>query len=141
MASTSTADPVAVIKRLHQVMNRRELGAMLECFDPHYESCQPVHPAERFKGRNQVRKNWSAIFAAVPDFQAELLRATSEGDEAWSEWHWYGTRADGGLFDVRGVLIAGIRGDRIAWGRLYIEQVEPDGSDIDEAVQDLTGTT
>jgi ketosteroid isomerase-like protein len=140
MAGTSTA-PVAVIKRLHQVMNRRDLEAMLECFDPDYDSYQPVHPAERFKGRDQVRKNWSAIFKAVPDFQAELLRTASEGDEAWSEWHWHGTRADGKVFDVRGVLIAGIRGARIAWARLYIEQVEAAGIDIDEAVQDLTGTT
>jgi hypothetical protein len=35
-----------------------------------------------------------------------------------------------------GVIIAGIRDDRIAWARLYMEPVEQGGADIDEMVQE-----
>jgi hypothetical protein len=49
---------------------------------------------------------------------------TAAGDDAvWSEWRWTGTRTDGTRLDVRGVTITGIRDDRIAWGRFYLEQV------------------
>ena len=35
-----------------------------------------------------------------------------------------------------GVIVAGIRDNRIAWGRLYMEPVEADGADIDAMVRD-----
>jgi ketosteroid isomerase-like protein len=127
--------PREVIERLRDAQNRHDLEAFLECFDPEYESLQPVHPREAFKGREQVRKNWSAIFAGVPDFRSELVRTAVEGDEVWSEWRWTGTRADGSPLDMRGVIIARVRGGRIAWGRLYVEPVEADGEAIDEAVE------
>jgi hypothetical protein len=37
---------------------------------------------------------------------------------------------------MRGVTIFGIHDDRIAWGRLYLEDVEG-GQGIDQAVQDM----
>lgn len=54
--------------------------------------------------------------------------------------HWTGTKADGSPFEERGVLIMGIRDDRIAWGRLYAEEVEPEGADIDAVVGRMAGT-
>ena len=30
----------------------------------------------------------------------------------------------------------GIEGERIAWGRLYMEVIEPDGADIDQMVRE-----
>jgi hypothetical protein len=36
-----------------------------------------------------------------------------------------------GPLDERGVLIAGVRDARIAQGRLYTDEVEPEGADID----------
>jgi hypothetical protein len=34
----------------------------------------------------------------------------------------------------------GIRDDRIAWGRLYIDEVKPESADIDSVVRHMTGT-
>jgi hypothetical protein len=34
----------------------------------------------------------------------------------------------------------GIREDRIAWGRLYAEEVEREGADIDAVVRRLAGS-
>jgi hypothetical protein len=38
------------------------------------------------------------------------------------------------------VIIAGIRDDRIAWARLYVDEVEREGAGIDAAVRQMAGT-
>ena len=124
---------LTALERLHAAMNRHDLEAMLECFDPDYRSAQPLHPNRGFGGKEQVRKNWSRMLDSFPDFEAELLgHAYSEGTE-WSEWRWSAT----GLH-MAGVTLFGVRDGRIVWGRLYMEPVEEDGKDIDEAVQSIT---
>jgi hypothetical protein len=60
---------------------------------------------------------------------------TAEGDTVWAEWHWTGTGVDGSPFAMRGVTLLGIADDRIAWGRLYMEEVEQAGEDINQAVR------
>jgi ketosteroid isomerase-like protein len=98
---------------------------MVECLHCDYDSVQPCHPARAFKGAEQVHQNWTAAFATVPDLTVELVRcAREEGDAIWCEWWWRGTRTDGRSFEMRGVTLFGIEDDRIAWGRLYMEDVE-----------------
>jgi hypothetical protein len=129
-----------VLERLRDAQNAHDLDAFVACFDERYRSEQPVHPDRAFVGRDQVRINWAAVFAGVPDFRAELLRSTGQGDTGWAEWHWHGTRTDGTRLAMRGVTIFGIRDDRIVWGRLYLEDVQP-GQGIGQAVQHMTGGT
>ena len=115
----------AVLKRLHAAQNHHDLAAFVACFEPDYHSEQPMHPDRAFAGSGQVRKDWAEIFAAVPDFQATLLRSAQAGGTGWAERHRHSTRLDGTPLDMRGVTIFGIRDDRIAWGRLYLEDVQP----------------
>jgi hypothetical protein len=129
-----------VLERLRDAQNAHDLDAFVACFDERYRSEQPVHPDRAFVGSDQVRTNWAAVFAGVPDFRAELLRSTRQGDTGWAEWHWHGTPTDGTRLAMRGVTIFGIRDDRIVWGRLYLEDVQP-GQGIDQAVQHMTGGT
>jgi hypothetical protein len=124
---------VAVIERMAQALNRHDLEAFLECFNPNYQSEQPAHPNRGFGGKEQVRNNWSAMFESFPDFEAQLLRHTVEEGVVWSEWHWTAT----GL-NMAGVTIFGVEDGRIVWGRLYVEQVEENGQDIDEAMKTIT---
>jgi hypothetical protein len=126
-----------VIERLCDAQNRHDLDAFVACFDPRYRSEQPVHPDRAFVGSEQVRRNWAAVFAGVPDFRAELVRSAEVGDTGWAEWHWQGTRSDGTRLEMRGVTIFAVRDDCIAWGRLYLEDVEG-GQGIDQAVQHMT---
>ncbi len=126
-----------VIERLQKAMNNHDLEAFVECFNPDYQSEQPVHPDRRFRGREQVRKNWSAFFGSIRDFQTRLLRSAGGDDAMWTEWHWYGTQPDGTRFDMRGVIIFGIQNDRIIWGRLYMEPLQESGAGIDAAVDEL----
>ncbi|MEK6191569.1 MAG: nuclear transport factor 2 family protein [Chloroflexota bacterium] len=133
-------DPLAVFERLVQAQNAHDLEAMLACFDPGYRSEQPAHPARTFTGTDQVRKNWAALLTAIRDFRADVLRTAVKGDTLWAEAHWSGTKADGSPLHEMIVTIFGLRDGRIVWGRLYGEEVEREGSDIDETVRRISGT-
>lgn len=126
-----------VAERLRQTINEHDLDAFVECFSPDYRSEQPVHPGRAFQGRDQVRKNWSIFFRAVPDLTAEILASVKAGDIEWTEWHWHGTREDATPFEMCGVIILGLQDEQIAWSRLYMEEVEPTAEGIDSAVQNL----
>jgi ketosteroid isomerase-like protein len=138
MLERLNAEPAEVVVRLHHAMNRHDLKAFLDCFDPDYRSEQPVHPKRGFGGREQVERNWSALFDGIPDFHAELLATAAEGDTLWSEWHWIGTRTGEAPLEMRGVTLFRIEGGRIVSGRLYMEEVEEAGGDIDAIVRRLT---
>lgn len=133
--TASKADPVAVIHRLRDAMNQHDLDAMAECFDPAYLSEQPGHPDRTFRGTEQMRKNWTHIFAGVPDLQASLLRAARDGSTVWTEWECRGTRPDGAPHLSAMVTVQGIEDGRIAWVRLYIETEQEVGAGIDSAVR------
>jgi len=138
MAGNRSSRSYAVLERLHQAQNQHRLEAFVECFAPDYQSEQPIHPDRTFRGPEQVRKNWSTVFSQMPDFHAELLRATAEDDTVWAEWRWTGTQSDGGQFDWRGVTIFGVQEDQITWARLYLEPVQEAGAGIDGAVRNMT---
>ena len=125
------------LERLHAAMNNHDLEEFLACFDPHYRSEQPAHPSRGFGGRDQVEKNWLAMFEGIPDFHAELLATATEGDILWAEWHWTGTRANDVPLDMRGVTLFEIKNGQIVSGRLYMEEVEEAGADIGETVRRL----
>src|SRR6186997_1854961 len=78
------------VERLKAAMNEHDLDAFLACLSVDYRSEQPVHPQRGFAGREQVEKNWSAMFEGIPDFHAELLSTATEGDTVWAEWRWTG---------------------------------------------------
>jgi len=123
-----------VIARLREAINQHDPDAMVECFDTEYRSEQPAHPNRGFGGKEQVHKNWSGMFESFPDLEARVLRQCVEGDVVWSEWHWSAT----GL-EMAGVTVVGIREEKIAWARLYMEPVERAGQNIDEAMRTITG--
>jgi ketosteroid isomerase-like protein len=121
--------PPEVIERLARATNKHDVDGMVECVHEDYASEQPLHPEWNFTGRGQMRKNWSGIFADVPDLKAELIRSAVSGDEVWTEWLMDGTRTDGSPFEYRGMAVWGTRGDLIAWGRLYFGVVQPTGEE------------
>jgi ketosteroid isomerase-like protein len=131
--------PGAVSAALAAAMNAHDIDAFVSLFDPSYDSQQPAHPDRAFRGRDQVRANWSAVFSGVPDFQAELLGTAVEADTVWSEWRWSGTQEGGSRLEMAGVVILGVRHGKIAWARLYVEPVEQGGDGIEKAVRDMSG--
>lgn len=123
-----------VIERLVDAMNDHDPDAVADFVTEDYRSEAPLHPARDFTGREQVRRNWTALFESTPDLTVELLRSAVEGDVVWTETHLYGEQTDGSSLDMRGVSIWGIRGDRIEWGRIYFEPVQADETTWEEVV-------
>lgn len=128
-----------VIEQLVSAMNAHDLDALTALIHENYRSVQPVHPGRAFVGRQQMRANWEAMFAGIPDFRATVTRSFQDGGTTWSEWHWSGTRRDGQPFEVRGVTLFEIVDGKIVAGRLYLEDVERQLVGIEEAVEALSG--
>lgn len=133
------SDDGGVFERLVAAQNAHDIEAFVACFAQDYSSEQPAHPERAFVGSDQVRKNWTAMFAGVPDFRAELLDSATEGSTAWGEFEWHGTKSDGSPLHSRGVIIGIVRDGRLAAARLYMSDVEQAGGGIERAVDQLTG--
>src|SRR3954452_12287474 len=103
-------------RRLLAAMNAHDVDAFGDCFAPDYRSEQPAHPGRAFEGSAKVRENWTAVFAGVPDFHAELLlAATAEDGLEIGEWSWTGTHTDGSPFAMRGAMVLGTARAQITW--------------------------
>ena len=107
-------DAAGVLARLERATNAHDVNALVACFAPDYRNETPAHPARSFTGREQVRRNWEQIFAAIPDLTAKVLRSAVSGDEAWTEWEHRGTRRDGSMHVMRGVVIFGVSNGLLA---------------------------
>jgi ketosteroid isomerase-like protein len=125
-----------MVERLHRATNDHDLEALVACFTSDYSNETPAHPERGFTGREQVRKNWTQIFAAIPDVSTEILRCTVDGDTVWSEWEHRGTRRDGTPHVMRGVVIFGVVDGLAAWARFYLEPVQEAAGTVDKAVHD-----
>lgn len=132
-------NPPRIVQELQQAINAHDLDRIEACFAPDYDSDQPAHPARSFRGREQLRRNWTQILGGLPDLQAELKRWAVSGEEVWTEWEWRGTRPDGSLSMLRGVTIQGIHDDVFDWVRFYMEPVEESSSRVDEAIAEQVG--
>ena len=132
-------DPAAVVERLLEAVNAHDLEAMVACFAEDYVNVTPAHPRRGFGGRQQVRRNWTQLFAGVPDLAAELPGIAVDGDRVWSEWDISGTRRDGAPFAMRGVVIFGVTDDVIASARFYLEPVEETSGDVDAHTARVAG--
>ena len=129
-----------LIERLRDATNRHDLDAVVACFAVDYRNETPAHPERMFTGREQVRRNWEQIFAAIPDVCTDLVRWAVDGETVWSEWEHRGTRRDGSAHRMRGVIIFGVVDDVISWARFYLEPVQEGGGGIDLTVnRQVTG--
>ena len=128
-------EPATVVQRLARATNEHDLEALVACFAPAYRNETPAHPERGFTGQDQVRANWSQIFAAIPDLACEVLDYAVAADTVWSEWEHRGTRADGTRHLMRGVIIFGIVDGVAAWARFYLEPVQANAGTVDQAVE------
>jgi ketosteroid isomerase-like protein len=132
-------DTREVVDRLLAATNDHDLDAVVDCFATDYLNETPAHPLRGFRGRDQVRRNWTTIFAGVPDIAARVVASSVEGNTAWTEWKLSGTRRDGTTHESAGVIIFVVEDDCIASARFYLEPVEHSSGDVDAAVERVTG--
>lgn len=141
----SNDQPLAVVERLIAAINAHDLEAFLACFAHDYQSVQPLHLDRAFQGREQVRRNWSAIFAGMPDLHWEVLRSAVDDRIVWIEVRAGGTRrSDGVRIALGGVLINEVQHGVITSARIYFEEILDIGEGITASVTELyapPGTT
>ena len=138
-ADTPMNDPFATVLRLQRATNDHDLAGLTACFADDYVNETPSHPSRGFMGREQVRRNWGRILAAVPDLRSTMVSSVVSGDAVWAEWAWSGTRRDGQAHDMRGITVTTVRVGLITAARFYMEPVVRDDVAIDEAVEQATG--
>jgi ketosteroid isomerase-like protein len=129
------ATTVEVIERLVVATNAHDVDRLVDCFAPSYLNVTPAHPARGFRGSEQVRRNWTTIFAAVPDIVVRVVASVAADGQVWTELEMRGTRRDGAPHAMAGVIIFGVEEDRIVSARFYLEPVETASGDVDTAVQ------
>jgi ketosteroid isomerase-like protein len=117
---TGLGDAMEVVTRFVNACNRHDADGVYACLHPDFDSIQPMYPSRNFRGADQVRRNWQAIFDAEPGFRLTVLRSAVVDDTIWLELHGAGEDAE-----VAGVFVMGIQGDRIRWARIYSALVEP----------------
>ena len=132
------ATTVTVIEKLVAATNAHDIDRLVDCFSPAYVNVTPAHPARGFSGRDQVRRNWTSIFGAIPDVETCVVAHAVADEQLWTEWEMSGTRRDGTPHAMAGVIIFGVEDDRIVSARFYLEPVETTSGDTDAAVQRLT---
>ncbi len=120
---TTTMTTTDTIDRLREAINSHDPRRVADCFTSDYRSETPHRPAEGFTGSDRVLANWTAIFARLPDLQAQVLRRTTGGSELWSEWEMVGTGLGGVPAVMRGPVIMTVREGRIDWTRFYLSAV------------------
>ena len=129
--------PEGPVRRMLAAANRHDLEAMVSEFAEDYRNTTPVHPARSFTGSAQVRKNWTALFAGLPDLTLTVHdAATGPNGKLWMEWSNRGTRPDGSVQSAAGVAIFTLRNDKIAAAQFYLEPVDHDSGDVNEAVRE-----
>ena len=130
---------MAMVHRLEEATNAHDLEALVGCFAPDYVNETPLHPSRGFSGREQVRDNWQAIFAGVPDVRASVLSAATDGDVVWSEWEMSGRRRDGAAHLMRGVILFTVHDGLATRARFYLEPVDHGDADVKAAVRATVG--
>src|SRR5688572_2237188 len=127
-----------ILERLLGAINAHDIDALVSCFADDYVNETPVHPQRGFRGNDQVRRNWTQLFA-IADFQADVPRHSLDRDRLWTEWEMAGTRPDGAALVMRGVVIFGIGGEVIRSARFYLEPVEETSGDVDVHTRRVVG--
>lgn len=135
--SDVNVDPMGTIDRLLRATNAHDVDGIVACFSESYALESPIHPARSFRGRDQVRRNWSQILSAVTDLRARLVAFARDGQTVWTEWEMVGTRGDGGTHCMRGVFVFHVDEDLIANGRMFLEPVDASGADANDGLRQV----
>lgn len=133
--------PSEVVDRLAAATNAHDLDALVACFAPDYVNETPAHPSRGFTGRDQVRRNWSQIFASIADVSCDVVARAVDGDRVWSEWEMRGTLPDGSPHLMRGVLVFAVRDGLVQSLRFFLEPVDTAHTTSDDAVADVVKGT
>lgn len=73
ISTIPTQSNLSILLRMEAAINAHDIDVFVNCFTDDFLGEQPVHPERNVTGAEQVRKNWTGIFAQVPDLRAKLV--------------------------------------------------------------------
>ena len=120
--------PAELARRLFELLNQRDLDGAAEYQHPEvFEDFLVLRP---ISGRDEVRRFFTGVFAAFPDFTLEIERITSEGNTAVVQWRSSGTFS-GGPFEgiepngkhvaIRGIDVMKFEGGKLRHNTIYYD--------------------
>jgi ketosteroid isomerase-like protein len=115
---------ILLLEQMRAALDAHDLDAFVEFFREDYIGERPRHPGSPVSSREDVRANWAEVISDVPDLRVDVPAAIQDGNTIWSEWRAYGTARSGAMLELRGVIIFGLQGEKVAWSRMYVEPVE-----------------
>ena len=95
----SPKDNIAVLHRLAEEFNKRNLAVIEEMFSPHFVQ----HDANHLhwpRGLEGARKMFTVMLAAAPNLQVTVEDAVAEGDKVVVRWTFRGTSAGAAVSDA-----------------------------------------
>lgn len=107
--ATST-QPADVARRYFDAIGRRDLDAALKCWAP--GGIDYLAPVGELRAPDGMRTYFEELFAAMPDFQYEVLALVADGDHVVVHWRASGTftgrpfqriRANGARLEAAGL--------------------------------------
>jgi ketosteroid isomerase-like protein len=132
--------PDGPVKRLFAAAGSHDVEALVAEFSESYLNVTPNHPERNFAGTQQVRTNWTNLFAGIPDLVLEIHDAVAADQRGvWVEWSLNGNRRDGTTVELAGVAIFSVDQGKLAGVRFYLEPVERTSGDINTAVRATAG--
>jgi ketosteroid isomerase-like protein len=100
-----SAPPTSTLKELLQAFSRRDVDAMLDCFEPDATAFFPVeHAPARLDGRAAIGQAFAAVIARLPAtiaFDPVDLRVQEWGDTATATFHLRGEQLSRRTFVLR----------------------------------------
>jgi ketosteroid isomerase-like protein len=139
MTAMKNEDPMQAVERLPARTNAHDVEGIVACFAPDYSLESPLHPARSFRGTEQVRRNWTQMFAGIPDVKAKVVASAHDGNKVWTEWEMGGTRRDGAVHLMRGIFVFAMENGLIRSGRMFLEPVDASTADMDAAIRATVG--
>lgn len=97
--------------------NAHDVNALLECMTDggiFYGSAGAEPDGATFKGTDELRSAYSALWVTFPDAAWNDVQHFISGERAVTEWRFTGTKADGSKVNTRGCDVFLIRDGRIA---------------------------
>ncbi|MBT2586423.1 nuclear transport factor 2 family protein [Arthrobacter sp. ISL-95] len=132
--------PDGPVRRMFAAAGSHDIEALVAEFSQSYINVTPNHPQRNFTGTQQVRANWTSLFAGIPDLALKIHDAVADDDRTvWVEWSLHGHRLDGSAVELAGVAIFAVDQGKLAGVHFYLEPVERTSGDVDVAVRTTAG--
>jgi steroid delta-isomerase-like uncharacterized protein len=132
VATSEATDVAAVARAYFEAVGRRDLDAMMSLYEP--GAVGEIHGLVELVVPDSYRAWFGNLFAAVPDFELEILEIVANEEKAAVRWHATGTFdgsagfegliPNGARIEIGGCDVVGIRDGLLHRNDAYMNAAE-----------------